>query len=46
MFLLYNILGIDKTWHLLRWDLSVSKLLTQVLVLVGNYVVSKWFVFT
>ena len=46
MFLLYNILGIDKTWHLLRWDLSVSKLLTQVLVLVGNYVVSIWFVFT
>ena len=46
MFLLYNILGIDKTWHLLRWDLSVSKLLTQVLVLVGNYVVSKWFVLT
>jgi len=46
MFLLYNILGIDQVWHLMRWDLSISKLLTQVLVLVGNYVVSKWFVFT
>ncbi|MDD4140216.1 MAG: hypothetical protein PHX81_08330 [Eubacteriales bacterium] len=44
--MLYNILGIDQVWHLLRWDLSISKLLTQVLVLVGNYVVSKWFVFT
>ena len=46
MFLLYNVLGLKMIWHLFAWELSVSKLLTQVLVMVGNYVLSKWFIFT
>ncbi len=45
MFLLYNIIGLKSIWHLYQWEISVSKLLTQVLVMIGNYVISKWFVF-
>lgn len=45
MFLLYNVIGLKAVWHLFSWELSVSKLLTQVLVMAGNYVISKWFVF-
>lgn len=45
MFLLYNIIGLTYGIPILQWQLSVSKLLTQVLVMVGNYVLSKWFIF-
>lgn len=45
MFLLYNVIGLKAVWHLFGWELSISKLLTQVLVMAGNYVISKWFVF-
>jgi putative flippase GtrA len=45
MFLLYNVIGLKAVLHIFRWELSVSKLLTQVLVMAGNYVISKWFVF-
>ena len=46
MFLLYNLIGLQAVLHVLRWDVSISKLLTQVLVMVGNYVLSKLFIFT
>ena len=45
MFLLYNVLGLQQVISAGSWELSVSKLLTQVLVLIGNYVISKLFVF-
>ncbi|MDW7657546.1 MAG: GtrA family protein [Bacillota bacterium] len=45
MFLLYNVFGLKTVWQLFSWELSVSKLLTQVLVMAGNYVISKFFVF-
>jgi len=46
MFLLYNVIGLTYGIPILQWQLSVSKLLTQILVMVGNYVISKWFIFT
>lgn len=45
MFLLYNIIGLKAELSILQLHLSISKLLTQLLVLVGNYIISKWFVF-
>ena len=45
MFLLYNLIGFVAEWHLLIWNLSVANLLSQILVIVGNYVLGKWFVF-
>jgi putative flippase GtrA len=45
MFLLYNVIGFKAVWHLWQWELSFSKLLTQILVMAGNYVLSKWFIF-
>ncbi|NLM78487.1 MAG: GtrA family protein [Ruminococcaceae bacterium] len=45
MFLLYDVLGLTTVWPILRWELPVSKLLTMFLVLAGNYVLSKWFIF-
>jgi putative flippase GtrA len=46
MFLLYNLIKFTATWHFLYWDIVIAKLLTQVLVMIGNYIISKWFVFT
>jgi putative flippase GtrA len=46
MFLLYNLIGFTATWHFVKWDIVIAKLLTQVLVMVGNYILSKWFIFT
>lgn len=46
LFLLYNLIGLTAVWHIWRWDILISKLLTQVLVMIGNYVLSKWFIFT
>lgn len=45
MYLLYNLLGFQQVISAGNWELSVSKLLTQVLVMIGNYVISKLFVF-
>ncbi len=45
MFLLYNIIGLKADLTVFGLQLSISKLLTQLLVLVGNYLVSKMFVF-
>ena len=46
MFLLYNLIKFTAIWHFLYWDILITKLLTQVLVMIGNYIISKWFVFT
>jgi putative flippase GtrA len=45
MFLLYNLLGIKTQIPVGQMSLSLSKVLTQVFVVVGNYVLSKWFIF-
>jgi putative flippase GtrA len=45
MFLLYNILGLKQEWMFFSWPMPVSKLLTQVLVVIGNYILGKWLVF-
>lgn len=45
MFLLYNLIGLKAEWHVLRWNLSIANLLSQTLVIVGNYVLGKWVVF-
>lgn len=45
MFLLYNLLGLVAVWHVWRWDLSIANLISYALVIVGNYVLGKWFVF-
>jgi putative flippase GtrA len=45
MFLFYNLFGWDQVISFGNWELAVSKLLTQVLVMTGNYVISKLFVF-
>ena len=46
MYLLYNLIGFTDVIHLRPGDegLQVAKLLTQILVVVGNYVISKFFV--
>lgn len=45
MYLFYNLAGIRQSLVFLSWSLPVSKLLTQILVVVGNYVMSKWLIF-
>ena len=45
MYLLYNLIGLKAEWHVWRWDLSIANLLSQTLVIVGNYVLGKWVVF-
>ncbi|MGI6333225.1 MAG: GtrA family protein [Saccharofermentanales bacterium] len=47
MYLLYNLIGFTDVIHLRPGDegLQVAKLLTQILVMIGNYVISKFFVF-
>lgn len=45
MFLLYNLIGFRSVLTFGDWELSVSKLITQVLVMMGNYIFSKLFVF-
>lgn len=45
MFLLYNLLRLTALISFLQWEISVSKLLTQVFVVIGNYVLSKLFIF-
>ncbi len=45
MYLLYNLLGLRQSLALLSWSLPISKLLTQALVVVGNYFISKWLIF-
>ena len=45
MYLLYNRIGLVAEWPVLRWNLSVANLLSQALVIVGNYVLGKWVVF-
>lgn len=46
MFLLYELFQITQEIPLGQYSLSVSKVLTQFLVIVGNYVLSKFFIFT
>ncbi len=46
MFLLYNIIGLTLLIPLMRWEISVSKVLSQFFVVVGNYLVSKFYIFT
>ncbi len=46
MYLLYNLIGLTASWHIIQWDILISKLVTQVLVMVGNYVISKFLIFT
>jgi putative flippase GtrA len=45
MFLLYNLIGFTAVIHIWRWELLIAKVLTQGLVIIGNYVLSKWFIF-
>lgn len=45
MYLLYDLLQIQVEIPVGRLSLSLSKVLTQFLVVVGNYVLSKWFIF-
>ncbi len=45
MFLLYNIIGLRAVWLLFGLEISISKLLTQIFVMAGNYILSKWFIF-
>ena len=45
MFLLTNVMGIDAVISFAGWEMMISKLLTQILVMVGNYIFSKLFVF-
>lgn len=46
MYLFYNLMKLKSGLKLGRFELSYAKLLVQVLVVVGNYVLSKWFIFT
>ncbi|MDD2533923.1 MAG: GtrA family protein [Eubacteriales bacterium] len=46
MFLLYEWLKIRQVIPIGSFSLSVSKVLTQFLVIVGNYLLSKYFIFT
>jgi len=45
MYLLFNLLGIQLEIPVGSLSLSVSKVLTQFLVVAGNYVMSKLFIF-
>ena len=46
MYLLYNITGLTAVIHFVPGDegLQIAKLLTQILVMVGNYIVSKFMI--
>lgn len=48
MALLYDLIGFKAAFHFTPGDegLAYAKLITQILVMVGNYVFSKWFIFT
>lgn len=46
MYVLYELLAITQQIPLGHYSLSFSKVLTQFLVIVGNYLLSKFFVFT
>lgn len=46
MYLFYNIMKLKSGLKIGRFEVSYAKLLVQVLVVVGNYVFSKWFIFT
>ena len=45
MFLLTDVIGMRSVLSFMGWEILISKLVTQLLVLVGNYVLSKLFVF-
>ena len=47
MFLLFNVIGWTSVFHFFPGDegLQVAKLPTQVLVMAGNYVISKFLIF-
>ena len=45
MFLLTDIIGMRSVLSFMDWEILISKLLTQILVLIGNYVFSKLYVF-
>lgn len=45
MFLLTDVIGMRSVLSFMGWEILISKLLTQLLVLIGNYVFSKLFVF-
>lgn len=45
MFILTDIIGMKCVLSFMGWEILVSKLLTQFLVLAGNYIFSKLFVF-
>jgi len=45
MYLLFNVMGIQLEIPIGSLSLSVSKVLTQFLVVAGNYVMSKLFIF-
>jgi putative flippase GtrA len=46
MALLYDLFGLRSSLHIFHWDILIAKLLTQILVMAGNFVISKWFIFT
>ncbi len=46
MYFFYNLMKLKSGLKIGRFELSYAKLLVQVLVVVGNYVLSKWFIFT
>jgi putative flippase GtrA len=46
MYLIYNIMKMKSGLKIKQFELSYAKLLVQILVVVGNYVISKWFIFT
>jgi len=46
MYLFYNIMKLKSGLKIGRYELAYAKLLVQVLVVVGNYVISKWYIFT
>lgn len=45
MYLLYNMMKLKTGLRIGRFELSYAKLIVQVLVVVGNYVLSKLFIF-
>jgi len=45
MYLFYNIMKIKSGLKISRFEVSYAKLLVQVLVVVGNYIISKLFIF-
>lgn len=45
MFLLYNVIGLTAVIPLFRWEISISKLISQFMVVFGNYFLSKFYIF-